>query len=209
MPEIKVIRHTPKPISFIGEVAGICYNSDTEDPEKNYKRGLQNLRDDHGRTFEFPDIVMVLDGYSARVMRELYTHVIGTSKLQASTRYIDYSDKFDYYTPGAFQDEKVFHDFMEVVSETYDSLKKSGYKKEDIANILPLGMSTKVVLKINVRALLHMGEVRCCSRAYQEFQDLMKDIKSVLRELDSEWATIATMIRPKCDTCTERDNCEL
>ena len=60
---------------MIGEEAGVCWGADITNQEKNYKRGLDCLESEHGRTFEFPDVYMILDGYSARVIREWYTHV--------------------------------------------------------------------------------------------------------------------------------------
>ena len=63
---------------MIGKYAGECWGSDTSDPEKNYNRGLNCLADGHGRTFEFPDVYMTIDGYSARVIREWYTHIGGS-----------------------------------------------------------------------------------------------------------------------------------
>ena len=91
---------TKNPIEMIGKEAGICWGSDTETPEKNYKRGINCLESGHGRTFEYPDIYMVIDGYSARVIREWYTHIGGApTRLQASTRYINYEKGFDYVTP--------------------------------------------------------------------------------------------------------------
>ena len=68
---------TKSPISLIGEEAGICWGANTADQMRNYKRGLECLTNEHGRTFEFPDVYMILDGYSARVIREWYTHIGG------------------------------------------------------------------------------------------------------------------------------------
>ena len=66
MGTVTIQRFTYKnPISMIGEEAGVCWGADTSDPEKNYKRGLDCLENEHGRTFEFPDVYMILDGYSA------------------------------------------------------------------------------------------------------------------------------------------------
>ena len=88
-----------KPITLIGARAGICWGADISDAEKNYKRGLDCLRSGHGRTFEYVNVEVVLDGYSARVIREWYTHIGGApTRLQASTRYINYAD-FAYVTP--------------------------------------------------------------------------------------------------------------
>ena len=75
----------------------VCWGADIENAEKNYKRGMDCLISGHGRTWEYPQVFMVLDGYSARVIRELYTHIAGgPTRLQASTRYIDYQHGFKY-----------------------------------------------------------------------------------------------------------------
>ena len=213
---IEVLKYDSKPISFMGKVAGVCWGADISNEEGNYKRGLECINNNHGRVEEFADIVLVIDDYSARVIRELYTHVIGTSRLQSSTRYIDYSD-FDYYTPNAIvKDENakdIYDNFMNEVSKTYSALLGLGIKKEDIGNILPLGTTSKIVLKINVRALLHMFELRTCGRAYEEFRKLMNDMRNILTELDSEWEDLCKIyFKPKCKVlgyCNERYSCGL
>ena len=69
MGKIIIQEHTTKfPLQLMGEEAGICWGADTTDTEKNYKRGLGCLSDGHGRVSEYPQIYLVLDGYSARVI---------------------------------------------------------------------------------------------------------------------------------------------
>ena len=102
MGKIIISERTVKdPITLIGEMAGVCYGTPTDDAQKNYKRGIHNLESGHGRTWVFPDVYLTLDGYSARVMREWYTHIGGApTRLQASTRYIDYANEgFEYIIP--------------------------------------------------------------------------------------------------------------
>ena len=88
MGKVIVLPETTKdPISLIGRRAGICWGADITNEERNYKRGLDCLESNHGRTLEFVNIETVLDGYSARVIREWYTHIGGSpTRLQASTR---------------------------------------------------------------------------------------------------------------------------
>lgn len=103
MGKITIQNYTCKnPITMIGFEAGICWGADTADEKKNYRRGLDCLESGHGRTFEFPDVYLTLEGYSARVIREWYTHIGGQpTRLQASTRYINYEHGFDYVTPAS------------------------------------------------------------------------------------------------------------
>ena len=216
MGKILVQNYTTKnPISMIGEEAGICWGADTSDVNKNYKRGLDCLRSGHMRTAEYPQVYIVLDGYSARVIRELYTHIAGgPTRLQASTRYIEYG-KFDYIIPNSIEKEKeakrVYNNTMEVTSAGYKNLEELGVPKEDIANLLPLGMETKIVLRTNLRHLIDMSHQRLCSRAYWEFRQLMIDIMKALSEYSEEWATIIDeFFKPKCEVCgfcEEKNTC--
>ena len=206
---------TQNPISLIGEMAGICYGSDTTDPEKNYKRGMDCLISQHGRTWEYPTVYMTLTGYSARVMREFYTHIGGQStRLQSSTRYIDYGN-FKYFTPPSIENDKhakeVYDYCMFQISEAAKDLTACGISKADIANIYPLGMQTKVVVRMNLRTLIDMSHQRMCNRAYHEFRALFSDISTELKKYSSEWETVVIkMFMPKCKFlrhCPEKNSC--
>ena len=87
---------TKAPLQMIGEFSGICWGANIEDRQKNIKRAWDCIESGHGRTEEFTDVYVVIDGYSAACLRELYTHIGGSpTRLQASTRYIDYAKGFD------------------------------------------------------------------------------------------------------------------
>lgn len=188
----------------MGKTAGICYGTPIDSEEKNYKRGKIIAADGHGRVMEYPQVYMILDGYSARVMREFYTHIGGApTRLQSSTRYIQYGD-FDYITPLSLTaEQKVKYDYtMYQISEAYKDMLAMGIKKEDVANILPLGMTTKVVVRTNMRNLIDMSHQRLCSRAYWEFRQLMNDIKNALAAYSDEWNEITEeYFIPKCEVC--------
>lgn len=129
---------TKKPITMVGMEAGVCYGADTTSNQKNFTRGISCLESGHGRTFEFPDVYMVLDGYSSRVMREFYTHIGGApTRLQASTRYINYQEGFEYVTPSTIQGDpvalKVYTEQMDAIQDALGWLEALGVPKEDSA----------------------------------------------------------------------------
>ena len=207
MGKVTVQEHTTRnPIQLIGEEAGICYGSDTSSPEKNFKRGMQCIKDAHGRTMEYPQIYVVIEGYSARFMRELYTHIAGgPTRLQASTRYINYGD-FDYIIPKTIEDNKealdIYMGVMDDISEGFAKLQAMNIPKEDIANMLPLGMESKMVWRTNLRNAVDMSHQRECSRAYWEFRDFMREFKQALSEYSDEWAILTKeLFKPKCEVC--------
>lgn len=204
------------PITMIGKYAGACWGANTNDDEKNYKRGLDCLKSKHGRTWEFPDIYMEIDGYSARVMREWYTHIGGApTRLQASTRYINYKD-FKYVVPNYVnkveEAKEVFVDVMDYISNGMVKLEKLGIPREDVAMMLPFAMSTKVVCKHNFRNIADMSHQRMCTRAYWEYRELFNDLKKALSEYSDEWKYLVdNYLMPKCEVygfCEEKDTCK-
>lgn len=206
---------TLNPISKIGEYAGICWGSDTSDLAKNYKRGLDCLKANHGRVLEYVDIEMCIEGISARLAREFYTHIGGApTRLQESTRYVDCTD-FDYTVPVSMRGENsedLYVNTMGLIASAVERLESVGVKREDAAMLLPLGMRTKIVDKRNLRNLIEMFHQRLCVRAYWEYRDLMKLIKEELSKLSEEWRYIAEhYFVPKCEYfgwCPEVKGCK-
>lgn len=216
MGRITILKETTKnPLETIGAMAGICWGSDLSSPEKNKKRGLDCIKSKHGRTWEFVEVYMVLEGWSARVMREFYTHIGGApTRLQESTRYVDSSD-FGYVLPPKIAKNdaalKTYRETMETISEAIHDLEELGIPREDSAMLLPLGMGTKVVVRMNLRTLVDMAHQRFCVRAYWEYRNLMTVLKEGLAEYSDEWNEIVDMLFiPKCEDkgfCEERFSC--
>lgn len=198
------------PLQHIGENAGICWGADISNMENNIKRAKTCMQSRHLRTTEFPTVEFIIDETSARCIREAYTHIIGVTRLQESTRYVNCED-FKYYNPCATEEQKELYDsIMNMVAIGYKQLIDIGVSKEDSANVLPLGMNSKFVWKINVRALIHFMNERLCSRAYKEIRKLSNEIKKILSEYSDEWKWICdNYFVPKCKSigyCTE-DKC--
>ena len=217
MGQVIILPETPKnPLSLIGERAGICWNADVSDDEKNIKRGISCIDSGHGRTMEFVDVHMIIDGFSARVMREYYRHVGGlTPYLQASTRYIDYKD-FDVIRPASIERNKEalveFNIAVKNLRKSLEALKALGVPNEDVANLLPLGMATKCIEKRNLRNLVDMSHVRKCTRAYHEYRlELFPAIENALKNYSEQWAWIVdNLFKPKCEVygyCDEKNSC--
>ena len=208
---------TANPITLIGERAGVCCGADTSNSEKNYQRGMDCIDSGHGRVLEFVNVEMVLDGYSARVMREWYTHIGGApTRLQASTRYINYGE-FEYVVPPSIMKNPTAFDLYTATMKTIGQMIKQledmdmPVPREDAALLLPLGMTTRVVDKRNLRNLIDMSRQRLCNRAYWEFRVLFHDIMFALKQYSAEWSMLVdTQFMPKCDVtgyCLEKKSC--
>lgn len=210
MGTITILDYTTKvPISMIGKMAGICWGAPIDDDKKNQRRAWDCINSGHGRTTEFPDVFMIIDGYSARVMRELYTHIGGApTRLQASTRYIDYANNgMPYIVPPKIANNNLaledYNYVMKTIENYAEGLEEQfDIPREDVANMFPLGMESKMVYKVNFRTLVDMSHQRMCSRAYWEFRRLFNDIKTELSKYSEQWNELTEKcFKPKCKVC--------
>lgn len=213
---VEIFDSTDKyPLQKIGRFAGVCWGSPVDDAEKNIKRAKDCIVSGHGRVLEYVDIELCIQGYSARAIREYYTHIGGSpTRLQESTRYVN-CNEFDFFVPPAVRASekasRIYGDTMDFIKAQYGKLIESGVPREDAANILPLGMMTKIVDKRNLRNMINLMNQRLCSRAYSEIRSLANEIKDSLSSYSEEWKWICDgLFVPKCDVsgfCTEKKCC--
>jgi thymidylate synthase (FAD) len=106
-----------------------------------------------------------------------------------------------------FAREAYYVSTMTMIKQVYQKLIENGTSKEDAAMILPLGMTTKMIDKRDLRSLVDMSRQRMCNRAYLEYRQLFGEVIRQLRKYSEEWETIINMcFHPKCEEygyCTE------
>lgn len=204
---ITISEYTTKtPLKMIGEFAGLCWGANTKDNEKNIKRAIDCIMSDHGRTEEFPDVYLIIDGNSAKCLRELYTHIGGApTRLQASTRYIDYEKKgVPVVTPHSVANQELakeaWNETIEAIKNGMNKLKAFGIPNEDVTNLLPLAYQSKMVWKVNLRTLINFMNKRLCTRAYWEIRETSLELKKLLSEYSDEWKKVTDMLFvPTCE----------
>lgn len=198
---IKITDYTKNPLDVMGEKAGYCYN--TTNPKFFKRIAEQTLHESHGRVQEFCNISFEFSEFSGKVIREIFRHK-HMSELQASTRYID-MENFGYQTPPSIlkneQAYKVWEYAMDNIKDYIHELKKIGVPTEDYSNLLPLAYSTKGVINVNLRELIHIFGVRSCSCAYHEARKFCAELKKAIIETgDEQWIWLAeNFLVPKCD----------
>lgn len=219
MGEVIIQDYTTKnPITLMGLEAGVCWGADTSDPTKNYKRGLDCFLSDHGRLLEYPQVYMVIKGYSARFGREFYTHIGGSpSRLQSSTRRIDYSKALEFVTPRSIKAnpdaEEIFDDAVENARAAMEKLIELGIPVEDATTLFPLAGCTDIVCRTDLRMLVDMAHQRKCTRAYWEYRDFFFDMECALAEYSEQWRTLIEdheIFKRKCEfmgRCPEKKPC--
>lgn len=215
MSSIEIFTETTKnPLELVGKTAAVCYNSSTDDYNKNIERALNCIESGHGRVLEWVNISLKIN-CSAKCARELMRHIVGTSVLQSSTRYIDYEKGFIAVTPktvletnGAFE---VWNDTINAIQNGMTKLKELGVAKEDYTNLLPLAYETEMVWKVNLRCLINFFNQRLCNKAYWEIRELAESMKIALSNYSDEWKIISDkLFVPKCvaqGKCVEKKSC--
>lgn len=197
---IEILNYTRMPLTVIGTNASYCYDTVLKDELHASRIAKHCINSGHGRNLEFADVTIKVT-CSARVARELYTHVGGSpTRVQASTRYITYED-FNYVVPEGLTLEQsyIYNICMKNIRDSYRELKELGLENDKTGYILPLAMETTFVWKGNIRTLENMFNQRLCYRALEEYRLLMIELKKKLAGLDEEWKWISNkLFIPKC-----------
>lgn len=95
---------------------------------------------------------------------------------QASTRYINYKDKFAVIYPlGLDADSVLYWDWINAMAEarlSYLDMLEHGAKKDLARGVLPLDFATNIIVTYNLRAWRHFFKMRCSRAAHPQFRQI-------------------------------------
>ena len=130
---------------------------------------------------------------------------------QKSQRYVKEKGQFDYIIPPTImKDEKLkqkFVDFMGEISAKYQEFVESGIPAEDARAVLPNAAASSMVASLNLREMIHLANLRLCSRAQYEIRTLVKGMCDELIKVEP-W--LKPYLVPKCEHlgfCDEDKSC--
>lgn len=131
---------------------------------------------------------------SRDVMAEITRHRVASFAIQ-SQRYVDESASGDieFIRPLFYKEEPddsdrpysdpiyfasmIWRDHMENVESSYKCMRAIGLRNEDARKVLPNSTATRIMMKVNLRELLHIYSLRSSSAAYPEMRELMRLLK--------------------------------
>ena len=96
---------------------------------------------------------------------------------------------------------------MGKISEFYTLLTESGIPAEDARFVLPNATSSSMVVSLNLRELIHIANLRLCTRAQDEIRLL---VRLMCKELINEEPWLKPYLVPKCERlgyCDEDKSC--
>jgi len=130
---------------------------------------------------------------------------------QKSQRYVKEKGQFDYIIPPTIERnpelKEKFENFMGQIADQYQEFVEAGVPAEDARFVLPNAAASSMVVSMNLRELIHVANLRLCSRAQYEIRLL---VKKMCEELIKEEAWLKPYLVPKCERlgfCDEDKSC--
>ena len=186
--KVILLRATPDPDEIVALGARLCYaQADIEALRErvethDQKRFVQGVMErGHLSVTEHATFTFAVEGVSRALLAQLTRHRIASFSVQ-SQRYVSMADGFDYVIPPSISalgeaEEQEFIRQMDQMHAWYCQWqeKLGGAKEksnEDARFVLPNAASTRLLVTMNARELLHFFELRCCNRAQWEIREM-------------------------------------
>ncbi len=218
--QVRLISKPDNMLKTIYTACRTCYSADSplniydcdsaQDEEKMLKLIKRVVSSGHYSTIEHIQVSFAINNISRACSHQLVRHR-HMSFSQKSQRYVKEKGQFDYLTPDSIENnqeiKQKFDDFMTKVSDFYLELTESGIPAEDARAVLPNAASTSMVASLNLRELIHLANLRLCTRAQKEIRVL---VKRMCDELIKEEPWLKEYLVPKCERlgfCDEDKSC--
>ena len=218
--QVRLISKPENMLKTIYTACRTCYSADSplniydcdsaQDEEKMLKLISRVVSSGHYSTIEHIQVSFAISNISRACSHQLVRHR-HMSFSQKSQRYVKEKGQFDYLTPDTIENNpelnQKFDEFMNKVSEFYLELTEAGIPAEDARAVLPNAASTSMVASLNLRELIHLANLRLCTRAQKEIRIL---VKRMCEELIKEEPWLKDYLVPKCERwgfCDEDKSC--
>lgn len=174
MNKIKVSLLTPVDLSLVTDAARLCFVKDFEPTRELNPKLLHRLNDlKHYAPMEFADFTFHLQGISRVASLQLVRH--RTCSWMSSSFQYQSAEGFDYVVPPgmSYNNVKLYHEQMASARKTYIELKKE-IGQDNARYCIPTSARTDMFMKVNLRNLIHLVNVRICKRNSPEIVHIAK-----------------------------------
>lgn len=218
--QVRLISKPENMLKTVYTACRTCYSADSplniydcesaQDEEKMLKLIDRVVSSGHYSTIEHIQVSFAISNISRACSHQLVRHR-HMSFSQKSQRYVKEKGQFEYLTPDTIENnpelKQKFDEFMGKISEFYLELTENGIPAEDARAVLPNAASTSMVASLNLRELIHLANLRLCTRAQKEIRMLVKRMCEALTE-EEPW--LKAYLVPKCERwgfCDEDKSC--
>jgi thymidylate synthase (FAD) len=214
--EVKLISHTPEPELAMAAAARLCYADvsaaeirDRLSPDQVAKLLQRVVSSGHHSVLEHAGFSFAVDGLSRAASHQLVRHRLA-SYSQQSQRWVSFA-RASYVTPPMVAADPAlkeqFEEAMAAAFAVYRQLREAGVPAEDARYVLPNAWTTRLVVTMNARELLHVCGLRLCPRSQWEIRRLFTLAK---QEVAHVAPLFARHLQPKCVAvgfCDEEESC--
>ena len=167
--QVSIMSYTRSPYYNISKAAGICYGKF----DSSRKRVMRCFENDHMSVFEHSSVTFLVEGISRACTHQLVRHRLASFS-QASQRYIKGVDAI--IIPKTINDDEELREkYIKMFSKALDlywEIIDAGIPAEDARYIIPTGVTSDIVVTMNIRELFHFFDLRMDSHAQWEIRDL-------------------------------------
>lgn len=217
-PIVKLISKPKDMLRTVYTACRTCYSADTPiniyesatDEEKMLKLIKNVVASGHHSTIEHIQISFAISNVSRACTHQLVRHRL-MSFSQKSQRYVQEKGQFDYIIPPTIDKNpelrEKFISFMSEISGKYQEFVEAGIPAEDARFVLPNATSSSLVASLNLRELIHLAQLRLCTRAQYEIRML---VKAMCEEITTYEPWLKEYLVPKCEFlgfCDEHKSC--
>ncbi len=159
----------------------------------------KRLETGHSSPLEQVWFEFAISGVSRAFSHQFVRHRIGISFEQQSQRYVAFKGgQFPHTLPETIRkaglEDKLEHAFADL-GRLYQEMLDAGVPAEDARFLIPSAAQTNFKITVNLQALLHICDLRLCTRAQWEF----RRVASLLRaEVNRPFPELARYLQPKC-----------
>lgn len=217
-PVVNLISKPENMLKTVYTACRTCYSADmpiniynsTNDEEKMLKLIERVISSGHYSTIEHIQVTFAISNVSRACTHQLVRHR-HMSFSQKSQRYVKEKGQFDFLIPPTIEKEEKlkekFVNFMSKISEFYCELTDAGIPAEDARAVLPNAAATSIIASLNLRELIHIANLRLCTRAQYEIRTM---VKMMCDALVAEEPWLKPYLVPKCEAlgfCDEDKSC--
>ena len=185
------------------------YN-EAPDEEKMLSLIKRVISSGHYSTIEHIQLTFAISNVSRACTHQLVRHR-HMSFSQKSQRYVKEKGEFDYIIPHTIKNNPVlkekFEHFINETAKLYQDFTENGIPAEDARSILPNAAASSLTASLNLRELIHLANLRLCTRAQLEIRQM---VKAMCDETIKTEPWLADYLVPKCERlgyCDEDKSC--
>jgi thymidylate synthase (FAD) len=153
----------------------------------------------HGSTIEHVVFTFAISGVSRTLSHQLVRHRAGVAFDQQSQRYVKFKGQATMVPHSiAEADPELRQRYEEQIDgslQLYGDMLAAGLPGEDARFVFPNAARTNLVMTTNLRALIHMSNLRLCTMAQWEIRRLFQLIR---HEIFAVSPFLGSFLAPKC-----------